>query len=86
MNILIVEDETAAVARMRKMLVEIDPTINVVADVATVQEAVEWIAANPAPDLAFFDVQLADGESFAIFRSVEPPSRWYSSQPSMSTH
>ena len=71
MNILIVEDEVAAVARMRKMLVEIDPTINVVADVATVQEAVEWIRTNPAPDLAFFDVQLADGESFAIFRSVE---------------
>lgn len=71
MNILIVEDEAAAVARLRKMLVEIDPTINVVADIPTVQDAVEWIRANPAPDLAFFDVRLADGDSFAIFKSVE---------------
>lgn len=71
MRILIVEDEAAAVARMRKMLVEIDPTVNVVADLPTVREAVEWIKVNPAPDLAFFDVQLADGESFAIFKAVE---------------
>ncbi|HRF81487.1 MAG TPA: LytTR family DNA-binding domain-containing protein [Flavobacteriales bacterium] len=71
MRILIVEDEAAAVARMRKMLVEIDPTVNVVADLPTVRDAVEWINANPAPDLAFFDVQLADGESFAIFKAVE---------------
>jgi len=71
MKILIVEDEAAAVARMRKMLVEIDPTVEVVADLPTVREAVEWIKANPAPDLAFFDVQLADGESFAIFKAVE---------------
>lgn len=71
MRILIVEDEAAAVARIRKMLVEIDPTVNVVADLPTVRDAVEWIKANPAPDLAFFDVQLADGESFAIFKAVD---------------
>jgi two-component system LytT family response regulator len=70
MNILIVEDEAAAVKRMRKMLVEIDPDIAIVADVATVSAAVEWIQANQAPDLAFFDVQLADGESFSIFKQV----------------
>lgn len=71
MNILIVEDEAAAVARLRKMLVEIDPTVNVVADIPTVREAVEWIGANAAPDLAFFDVRLADGDSFAIFKAVD---------------
>lgn len=71
MNILIVEDEAAAAARLRKMLLEIDPSVKVVAEVATVREAVQWVKENPAPDLAFFDVQLADGESFAIFRSVD---------------
>lgn len=71
MNILLVEDEAAAVVRMRKMLVEIDPAARVVADVPTVREAVAWIKTHPAPDLAFFDVQLADGESFAIFKQVE---------------
>lgn len=71
MNVLIVEDEAAAVKRMRKLLVEIDPTVDIVSDVPTVRAAVEWIRSNPAPDLAFFDVQLADGESFSIFREVE---------------
>lgn len=71
MNVLIVEDEATAVKRMRKLLVEIDPSIVVVADVPTVKGAVEWIEANAAPDLAFFDVQLADGESFAIFQQVD---------------
>ncbi|MGV3637110.1 MAG: LytR/AlgR family response regulator transcription factor [Flavobacteriales bacterium] len=71
MRILIVEDEAAAVARMRKMLAEIDPTVSVVADVPTVKEAIDWIKNNPAPDLAFFDVQLADGDSFAIFKAVD---------------
>lgn len=71
MNILIVEDEVTAVKRMRKLLVEVDPTVTIVADVPTVATAVDWIRTNPAPDIAFFDIQLADGESFAIFTQVE---------------
>jgi DNA-binding LytR/AlgR family response regulator len=73
MKVLIVEDEEAAVKRLRKLLVGIDPGIEVVADVAAIGAAVDWIRSNPAPDLALFDVQLADGESFEIFRRVEVP-------------
>lgn len=73
MRILIVEDEAAAVARMRKMLAAIDPSIAVLADVPTVQGAVEWFAQGQVPDLAFFDVRLADGDSFAIFNAVDVP-------------
>ncbi|TXI82617.1 MAG: response regulator transcription factor [Flavobacteriales bacterium] len=71
MDILLIEDEAAAVARMRKLLLEIDPSVRVVADLPTVRDAVAWIKTNPAPDLAFFDVQLADGDGFDIFRQVE---------------
>jgi two-component system LytT family response regulator len=71
MKILIVEDEPAAVNRLRKLLLEIDPTIQVLADLPSVTEAVNWIGDNGSPDLAFFDVQLADGESFSIFDRVE---------------
>ncbi|MBX2973523.1 MAG: response regulator transcription factor [Flavobacteriales bacterium] len=70
MNVLLVEDEPAAVARMRKLLAAIDPAIRVVGDVPSVREAVAWFNSQPAPDLAFFDVQLADGDSFAIFSKV----------------
>lgn len=73
MKVLIVEDEAAAVKRLRKMLVAIDATIEVVADVPSIAGAVEWFGQNPAPDLAFFDVQLADGDSFEVFKRVEVP-------------
>ncbi|MBK9177144.1 MAG: response regulator transcription factor [Flavobacteriales bacterium] len=73
MKILIVEDEAAAVKRLRKMLAAIDPGIEVVAEVPSIVGAVEWFGANPAPDLALFDVQLADGDSFEVFKRVAVP-------------
>ncbi len=71
MRVLLIEDESAAVTRMRKLLVEIDPSIEVIADVPTIAGAVHWFRENEMPDVAFFDVQLADGESFEIFKQVE---------------
>jgi len=71
MNVLIIEDEPAAVARLRKLLLAIDPAISIVADVPTVHGAVTWFKENPAPDLALFDVRLADGDSFEIFKQVD---------------
>lgn len=71
MTVLIVEDEQAAVKRMRKLLEEIDPSIRVVGITDTVPATVEWLEDNEWPDLAFFDVQLADGESFAVFERIE---------------
>lgn len=67
MKILIVEDEPAAAQRMRRLLAEVRPDAVVLRVVESVHEAVEWFAAHEAPDLAFFDVQLADGESFKVF-------------------
>lgn len=70
MNVLIIEDEAAAVKRLRKMLSGLGE-IEVVADIPTVTGAIQWFKENPAPDLALFDVQLADGDSFRIFAEVE---------------
>ena len=71
MNILIVEDEAAALKRMEKLLKEIDPEVNIVSRTGTVKETVEWLEDNEWPDLAFFDIQLADGESFEVFHRTE---------------
>jgi two-component system, LytTR family, response regulator LytT len=71
MNVLIIEDEPAALKRMTKLLEEIDPTVVVVGTAETISDAVRWIEDNGSPDLAFFDVQLADGESFEIFKHTE---------------
>lgn len=71
MNVLIVEDEPAAMRRMSKLLAEIDPSIMIAGTVDTISDAVRWIEGNARPDLAFFDVQLADGESFEIFKHTD---------------
>lgn len=73
MNILIVEDEEAALKRMLKMLPEVEPDAKVVGHTDTVEATVEWLRTNPAPDLAFFDVRLGDGDSFSIFKQIDVP-------------
>ncbi len=71
MKILIVEDEAAAVRRLSKMLKEIDPNIEIVEELDSVESAVNWLDKNPTPDLLFFDIHLADGSSFDIFQHVK---------------
>lgn len=72
MNVLIIEDEAAAAERLRKLLLTVDPTVEVLAALPTVAESVRWFQENDAPDLVLMDVQLADGDSFAIFKQVQP--------------
>lgn len=71
MKVLIVEDEGIAADRLQKLLAELEPTAEVVEHVDSVKSAVRWFQANSSPDLAFFDIQLADGKSFEIFEQVE---------------
>ncbi len=71
MRLLIIEDEQAAVKRLRKLLSELAPDVEVLADLPSISSAVAWIEANAPPDLALMDVQLADGESFAIFERAQ---------------
>jgi two-component system, LytTR family, response regulator LytT len=67
---LIVEDEPLAAKRLQKMLVEIEPQIEVVDIIDTVEEAIVWFKNNPSPQLVMLDIQLADGISFDIFKQV----------------
>ncbi|WP_210490080.1 LytR/AlgR family response regulator transcription factor [Rufibacter aurantiacus] len=69
---LIIEDEPLAADRLARLLqTQTELPVQVVAQLASVQEAVAYFREQPAPDLAFFDIQLADGLSFEIFDQVE---------------
>ncbi len=46
---------------------KVDLDIEILAIIESVKRAVKWIQENPPPDLAFFDIRLADGDSFQIF-------------------
>ena len=50
MRILIVEDEEAAVSRLRKLLAGIGAEIEVAGAVPSISAAVKWIGENPAPE------------------------------------
>ena len=71
MNIVIIEDEELSAQRLEKMILEIDPSINVLAKLESITSAVEWFRANSDPNLIFLDIHLEDGLSFSIFDQVE---------------
>ena len=56
---------------MQSLITELDPEIKVEAVLQTIEESVEWFSIHPQPDLAFMDIHLADGSSFAIFEKVD---------------
>lgn len=69
-KILIIEDEDHAARRLIKMLKETQLELEVVAVIDSVEDAVKWLSEHVHPDLAFFDIQLADGMSFRILEQV----------------
>ena len=69
MRTIIIEDEYLAVQHLRHLLRH-HPAIDVVAVLASVAEAVQWLGGSPAPDLIFADIQLSDGLSFEVFDAV----------------
>ena len=74
MKILIVEDEPLAAAQLAANISALRPNAQILSVCDTVRSVVEWLQNNPAPDLAFFDIQLGDGLSFEIFEQTEFPA------------
>jgi DNA-binding LytR/AlgR family response regulator len=68
MKVIIIEDELLAQAKLEAMLRSLDQSIAVLAKLSSVKETLEWLPLNPAPDVAFVDIQLSDDHSFEIFR------------------
>lgn len=71
MNVLIVEDE-AHTATLLQEIIEQDPDFLVTEKLESVVEAVQYLNKYQNNlDLLFFDIQLADGRSFEIFKHVD---------------
>lgn len=70
MNVIIIEDEHLSAQRLAAMLKKFDPSIEVLAEIPSVAEAVQWFRENEDPDLVFMDIHLEDGQSFTIFDTI----------------
>lgn len=75
MKIVVFEDEAPAFKRLSKLITESLPDAQVVAHIDTVREGRTWLANNPAPDVIFMDIHLADGDAFDLIEgsSISSP-------------
>ncbi|MDR0422274.1 MAG: LytTR family DNA-binding domain-containing protein [Proteiniphilum sp.] len=71
MKAVIIEDEFAAAQNLRRLIKSVDAEIETLAVLQNVDESIEWFTTNDMPDVVFMDIHLADGDSFAIFDSVD---------------
>ncbi|MCF8346973.1 MAG: response regulator, partial [Bacteroidales bacterium] len=71
MRVVIIEDEALASDRLKKMILEYDKEIEILAQLESVEESVEWFETHPHPELIFLDIHLEDDLSFAIFEKVD---------------
>lgn len=69
MQVLIVEDEPLSVERLVSQLKQIDAALEVIGITESISQTTSWLKTN-SPDLIFMDIELADGQSFEIFKSV----------------
>ncbi|GAA4742961.1 LytR/AlgR family response regulator transcription factor [Flavisolibacter ginsenosidimutans] len=70
MNVVIIEDEHLSAQRLETMLKKYDASIQVLAEIPSVAEAVQWFKENENPDLVLMDIHLEDGQSFSIFERI----------------
>ncbi len=70
MRVLIIEDEKLAADRLEMLIKQYDSAIEIAGRLDSVKSSVKWLGTNPQPDLAFLDIQLADGLSFEIFEQT----------------
>jgi two-component system LytT family response regulator len=71
MKAVIIEDELVATQNLVRLIELVNPEIEIIATLQSVEESVEWFSQNASPDLLFADIHLADGHSFAIFDKVK---------------
>jgi len=70
MNVVIIEDEELAAEDLVHTLAEVVPSIQILACLQSVEEALAYFQRAPHVDLIFSDIQLGDGISFEIFDSI----------------
>lgn len=69
LKIVIVEDEKIAAANLANLIRRLEPDVEILAVLSSVKQATAWFSENKA-DLVFMDIELGDGQSFAIFSNV----------------
>ncbi len=70
MNVVIIEDEKVSAEHLALLLKEIDPSIQVILFLDSVEASIEALKNGLEADLLFVDIHLSDGNSFEIFTTI----------------
>ena len=70
MTIVLIEDEPLAAQHLRDLLTELLPNATLHGPLPSVKTAITYFETHPAPDLIFSDIELLDGNVFALFERV----------------
>jgi DNA-binding LytR/AlgR family response regulator len=70
MKTIIIEDEKPAAQKLKAAVEKVDPSIEIIAILDSVQSSVNWLMEQPQPDLIFMDIELSDGVSFRILEAI----------------
>jgi len=70
MRLVIIEDENRAAKRIEGLVNKINSDLSIVTVLSSVEEAKQWFAKNPLPDLIISDIQLGDGRAFDVLEGM----------------
>ncbi|MGN1219805.1 MAG: LytR/AlgR family response regulator transcription factor [Candidatus Cryptobacteroides sp.] len=71
---VIIEDEIPAARLLMSMVTALRPEWDVETVPGDIDDAVEWFAGHPHPDLIFLDIHLVDGDAFDFLSAAKPKS------------
>ncbi|NJM52158.1 MAG: response regulator transcription factor [Blastocatellia bacterium] len=71
MKVLIIEDELPARDKIVKFIGRYNRQIEIVGTLESISQSVEWFTENKTPELIFADIELLDGNIFALFEQTE---------------
>lgn len=72
MRTIIIEDEDLTAEDLCLTLKRLEPNMQLCARLTSVREAITYFKTDQPVDLIFSDIQLGDGESFDIFKTIPP--------------
>jgi DNA-binding LytR/AlgR family response regulator len=71
MTVLVIEDEMPAYRRLAKLIHEMLPDAHLMGPLESIESVRAWVSINPAPQIVFCDIHLADGSAFEMLRQVD---------------
>jgi two-component system, LytTR family, response regulator LytT len=71
MKVVIIEDEKPTAKDLARTIKSIDPDIEILEIIDSVENGIKYLSQNNTIDLIFSDIQLGDGLSFEIFETTQ---------------